>query len=238
MKQQAIVQGLTEERERFISFLRTLPDDAWTRASKCEGWAVRDVVSHLAGNVSDSLGQRLDDAGSAEYNQRQVDERAGMTPAQILDAWEKDGRALEDALGAMPEDLWGTDLPQISSTLGEGVLRLLEDLWVHAHDVRLALGEKPLPGPGLVATHEVAASLWPERFERLAPSVGRVVVDAGDLSREVDTGRGTETVTIQGDPAVIALAATGRVPPQGADGMKVSPPPGPGVAEAINIYAG
>jgi uncharacterized protein (TIGR03083 family) len=35
------------EAERLAQYLGTLPPDAWTQPSACEGWAVRDVVGHL-----------------------------------------------------------------------------------------------------------------------------------------------------------------------------------------------
>jgi uncharacterized protein (TIGR03083 family) len=35
------------EAERLAQYLDTLPSDAWTQSSACEGWTVRDVVGHL-----------------------------------------------------------------------------------------------------------------------------------------------------------------------------------------------
>jgi uncharacterized protein (TIGR03083 family) len=35
------------EVERLAQYLDTLPPDAWTQPSACEGWEVRDVVGHL-----------------------------------------------------------------------------------------------------------------------------------------------------------------------------------------------
>jgi uncharacterized protein (TIGR03083 family) len=35
------------EAERLSQYLDTLPPDAWTQPSACEGWAVRDVIGHL-----------------------------------------------------------------------------------------------------------------------------------------------------------------------------------------------
>jgi uncharacterized protein (TIGR03083 family) len=35
------------EAERLAQYLNTLPPDAWTQPSACDGWAVRDVVGHL-----------------------------------------------------------------------------------------------------------------------------------------------------------------------------------------------
>lgn len=237
MDKDEILEGYRDERQRFIGFLRTIDAAAWDTPSLCEGWRVRDIAAHLAGNVADVLEQRLEGAGSVEYNQRQVDERAGMTPAEILAEWEDKGAQLDAFLAGLDATLWDTELPQIGMTVGFGVLRLLEDLWVHAQDARGPLGHAPEPGPGLTATLETVAHELPARARAFAPGVGRVEIAAGDFL-EVAVGDGS-ALRIEGDPATIALAATGRVRLDRAlaDGrVKITPPPPDGFADALNVY--
>src|ERR1051325_11726338 len=85
MNQQEIVQGIKEERERLIDFLASLPDGQWNHDTLCEGWRVRDVVSHLVGNLADVLDQNFEGLGSPEHNQAHIDARAAKTPKELLD---------------------------------------------------------------------------------------------------------------------------------------------------------
>lgn len=51
--QQTISQGMREEREALVAYLRDLPEAAWDKASLCEDWRVRDVVAHQNRNPQD-----------------------------------------------------------------------------------------------------------------------------------------------------------------------------------------
>ena len=42
------VEGLRAEREAVLTIAKSLSDDEWNAPSDCEGWAVRDVVAHMA----------------------------------------------------------------------------------------------------------------------------------------------------------------------------------------------
>lgn len=237
MDQSAIVEGLRDERERLTSLLRSLPAEAWDRPSLCEGWTVKDVVSHLVGNVADVLEQRLDGIGSPEFNQRQVDERAGTASGRILDEWDERGPELERFYAALTPELW--EAPMVFGTVGRGVQRQLEDLWVHAQDIRLALGEPPSQGPGVGATLEIVAGELPERCRALAPGVGAVAIDTDGFRHDAMVGSGADTIRIAGDPVALALAGTGRLSLDEAiaDGrLKADGPVPVGFAEALNMY--
>ena len=45
------VQLLKSESQRFVDYLSGLTEEAWSRQSACELWAVGDVVAHLTGGV-------------------------------------------------------------------------------------------------------------------------------------------------------------------------------------------
>lgn len=64
---------IPEMRAELISVLRTLPDDAWDRATACGDWSVRDVALHILGddigllsNLRDHDGQYHEIDGWAE----------------------------------------------------------------------------------------------------------------------------------------------------------------------------
>lgn len=242
VKQQEIVDGLREERERIIGYLEGLEPAAWEKASLCEGWTVRDVAAHLAGNMADVVAGRLEGAGSEAYNQRQVDERADKSPAEILEEWKENGARFEAFAGQMTPEVWDMSLPGDAAafgTIGYGIQRLLEDLWVHAHDIRTPLGQEIVPGPGIIAGLEVIANTLPERCAKRSPAVGTVTLATGAFSESVRAGDGNVDVRVEGDPATLVLVGTGRISldSAAADGrLTVTPSAPEGFAAALNIY--
>jgi uncharacterized protein (TIGR03083 family) len=236
--QQQIHDELRTERERLTAYLNDLPEAAWDKPSLCDGWRVRDVVAHLVGNAHDIAARNLEGAGSVEYNQRQIDERADRSPAELLAEWAEQGALFEEGVIALDDDFWNAPYPPFG-TVGHALQRLVEDLWVHAQDVRLALGQSPEPGPGVHATLEVTARELAERAPRLAPDVGVVTLAAGDFKETVKLADSGAAVSVEGDPATLALVATGRISLDKAaadNKVKVTPSAPAGFADALNIY--
>jgi uncharacterized protein (TIGR03083 family) len=237
MEQHAIVEGLKEERERLASWLGALPDESWNAPSLCEGWRVREVVSHLVGNCADVLAQNMAGIGSPAYAQRQIDERASKTPAELLAEWEQAGPAVETAYASMPAELWQLDIGGVIGTVGKGVLRHLEDLWVHAQDVRIPLGADTTAGPGLTGSLELIAEELPAELSR-ASGVGALELRFPDFERTISAGGDGPAVHISGDPVAFTLVATGRrsLGSAVAEGRLAVEPDVPGLDAALNIY--
>ena len=42
------VEGLRAERDATLTIMKSFTDDEWNAPSDCDGWAVRDVVAHMA----------------------------------------------------------------------------------------------------------------------------------------------------------------------------------------------
>ena len=142
--------------------LRT--DEADAPVPACPRWKVRDVFAHQAGVASDILGGRLEGVTTDPWTQRQVEERAGRTLAEILDEWDADAPRLLEAM----------------APLGDAVdPRMVIDVWTHDQDVRGAVGR-----PG---RRDGERAEWVgDRFrDHLAEEVERaelapLVVDFGD----------------------------------------------------------
>jgi uncharacterized protein (TIGR03083 family) len=235
--QKEIAAAMRDERTRLVAYLEDLPEAAWDKESLCEGWRVRDIVAHLIGNAADIVAQKLDGAGSPEYNQRQVDERAGRSPAELLAEWAEAGPAFEAGIESFDDALWNTPYLELG-TVGQALQRLVEDIWVHAQDIRIPLGDGPVPGPGVDAVLDIAVRDFPARAARLAPDVGSVRITTGATTRDALIGDGT-AVEVSGDAITLALAATGRVTLAKAqdDGeVSVTPSAPAGFADALNIY--
>jgi uncharacterized protein (TIGR03083 family) len=195
-------------------------------------------MSHLAGNAADIVAQNLDGAGSPEFNQRQVDARAGKTPAELLDEWTRQGQLLEQVVRAADDEFWAAPFP-VFGTVGLAFWHLIEDVWAHAQDIRVALGAPISDGPGVrVALTEMATRL-PERAKRLAPGLGSVSIEAGDFVRTVEIRDGAVAVRICGDALTLALVATGRrslSDAQAQDKVSIEPEAPAGLDKALNIY--
>ena len=230
--QQELAAAMRDERTRLVSYLESIPEAAWDKPTLCEGWNVRDVVAHLVGNAADLVAQKLDGAGSPEYNQRQVAERAGRTPAQLLAEWGEQGPAFEALIESLDDDFWNTPYLELG-TVGQALQRLVEDIWVHAQDIRIPLGDGPVPGPGLDATLDVVERELPGRCARLAPDVASVRIATDGTVRNVHVTDTGSAVKVTGDPVAIALSATGRAP---LDDASVTPSAPAGFADALNIY--
>ncbi len=236
--QKELAAAMRDERVRLVSYLESLPEAAWDKPSLCEGWSVRDMVAHLVGNAADVVAQNLDGVGSPEYNQRQIDERAGRSPAELLAEWAEQGPALEAAMEALDDTLWNTPYEEFG-TVGEALQRLVEDIWVHGQDIRIPLGDEPSTGPGLDATLDVLARELPKRCARLAPEVGSVRIATDGVAREATVSSDGVALELKGDAVAIALAATGRVDLASAESdgeISVTPSAPAGFADALNIY--
>lgn len=236
--QKELAAAMRDERTRLVSYLESVPEAAWDKQTLCDGWTVRDMVAHLVGNAADVVAQNLDGVGSAEYNQRQIDERAGRSPAELLAEWSTAGPALEESMEALDDAFWNTPY-EPWGTVGEALQRLVEDIWVHGQDIRLPLGDDPTAGPGLDATLDCIARELPKRCARLAPAVGSVRIVTVDGVREAKTGQDGVALEITGDPIAIAFAGTGRVQLASAESdgeISVTPSAPAGFADALNIY--
>ena len=143
---------------------RGLRAEAAAPVPACPVWTVHDVFAHQAGVASDILGGRLEGVTTDPWTQRQVEERAGRTLAEILDEWDADAPRLIEAM----------------APLGDAVdPRMVIDVWTHDQDVRGAVGR---PGQ----RNGERAEWVSDRFrDHLAEEVERaelapLVVDFGD----------------------------------------------------------
>ncbi|MGW1586870.1 maleylpyruvate isomerase family mycothiol-dependent enzyme [Streptomyces sp. NPDC002386] len=118
---------LSAESEVLIPLLRARADaDFASPAAACPGWTVRDVLAHCSAALTRVVQGRFEEGVfSPASNDRDIAERAGWTNARIVDELE---RGMAEA---------GPVIAKAGGVLD--VIALGE--WVHAGDVREALGE-------------------------------------------------------------------------------------------------
>lgn len=141
---------LTIERDALVPLLRARADaDFALPVAACPGWTVRDVLAHCSSTLMRVVEGRFEDgAFSPESNDRDIAERADWSNARVVDELERAMTEAGPVIGGAGGRLDGI-------ALGE---------WVHAGDVRTALGEPgAYAGPGLPAALALLATLTRDR---------------------------------------------------------------------------
>lgn len=118
---------LTVERDALIPLLRGRDDaDFASPVVACPGWTVRDVLAHCAAAFTRVLERRFEEGVfSPESNDRDIAERAEWTNARVVDELERGM----------------TEVGPLIAGAGGALDKLALGEWVHAGDVRVALGE-------------------------------------------------------------------------------------------------
>lgn len=115
-----------DTRQRLTALVSGLDAGALaTAVPACPGWAVRDVVAHLAAVADDAVAGRLTGPPTDEYTAAQVARLAEVCVPDILDLWTAAAPQFEHVIGAF--DVWPA----------------LIDVASHEQDIRAAVG---LPG--------------------------------------------------------------------------------------------
>src|SRR5207248_1146981 len=112
--------------DRFEQLVRPLTPAQWDTPSRCDGWTVGDLARHVVGSMSDVAAGRLEGLGSPEVTQREIDERAGRSPAELADECAEGRKAAAGMLPLFDDAAWAAAGPGgFDGTLGDGV----EALW-------------------------------------------------------------------------------------------------------------
>jgi uncharacterized protein (TIGR03083 family) len=205
------------ELDNFEDLIRSLDSAALETRSRCEGWTVGDVAGHMVGQMTDVVEGRLDGLGGLEATARQARGRAGRSGEELAAELSEDRARAAEMLALFDDAAWnGPVASDYPGTLGDGILALYFDAYLHADDIRAALGMPSARGAGLQASvHHVADALADKGW---GPAT--LALDGVDV---IDIGGGGEKVT--GDPLDFVLVATGRA----------NPSPW-GLDESVNIY--
>lgn len=185
---------LDREAARMDRSLSALQHDDWARASRCEGWSIRDVLAHLAaseayhhacldGEVKAWLTREASRGGTdiASINTMGIAERADQPPSGLLAEWRQanaetrrrfreDGDTIDTSVGPYPRR-W-----QAFHVAGE--------LATHADDMLLVADPQ----------EETDRRTWRGRFSRfaLAEEKPDLVVTVGPDGRTRVRGRGVD----------------------------------------------
>ncbi len=207
------IDGLIAEYTGLADLVGVLPLHQWEAATRCEGWRVRDVAGHVLGSAGDVLAGRVGTRTADE----QAAECRDLAPEAMALRLREAAAGLRALLERLNEETWSRPGPVPGYAIGESVLNLWHDTYVHADDIRAALGVPSERGPGLAAS----VSWLRLVLERRGWGPARLALDGLDA---FPIGEGGPE--LRGDPLAFTLAATGRADPVafGAD-------------PAMNVYA-
>lgn len=171
------IAGLVDQYRSFAELIGALSDSDWTRTTRCIGWQVRDVAAHVVGQaidtVSGTIGSRTPDDQAAALRSESPAALAAQLHA-ALTSISRLATVLDDAA-------WSAPSPVPGLTLGQGTHALLQDAYVHADDIRDALGLPFDGGPGLHASLDfVLGALLRDDTARAEPAVARLLAVSAD----------------------------------------------------------
>ena len=136
-----VSEGLIDELNRFEALVRPLSSKQWDTPSRCDGWTVGDVARHVIGSMADVAAGRLDGPRLARGDQARGRRAGRALPAELADECAEVTKAAAGMLPLFDDAAWAAPGPGgFDGTLGDGVEALWYDTWLHANDIRAALG--------------------------------------------------------------------------------------------------
>ncbi len=249
-----VLASLAGQHEQLDAVLSALHDDDWTRASRCDGWDVRDVVLHLAqtdelalASLEGRFAEHLQSVAGSFGAATNVDDGAaalvaaerGQPPVEVHERWRTGAACLRHALDDADPHARVTWVAGQLSVHTLATTRLAE-AWIHTGDVADAVGVD-VPATGTI--QHVAHLAWrtlPYAFDR----AGRRLHGAVALDLRAPDGatwtfvppEGVPTTTIRGDALDLCLVAARRVDPA-ATGLTGDGPDVAAVLELVRTYA-
>ncbi|MEQ1787833.1 MAG: maleylpyruvate isomerase family mycothiol-dependent enzyme [Acidimicrobiales bacterium] len=213
---------ILQQRRRLEAMLADLTDAEWRHPSRCAGWAVQDVVSHLTSTngfwalsiqagLTGAPTQFLGAFDPVATPAQLAEQEQGMPPGEALERL----RASTAALAAVVDSLGPADW-QVMAEAPPGHLPIalvadhaLWDCWVHERDIVLPLGR-----PAVVESDEVLTCLH----------YGAALGSAFESCAGVATAR-TVALEVHDPDACIVVTTDGE-----SVRVAAGPPPGDAVA--------
>lgn len=219
LSKRAVVQGTLEEYELFAELVSGLDEAQWSAPTRCDGWEVRDVAAHIYGTAHDVLAGTVGGRTAKE----EAEAYRHLSPSQLAAELRTVVAKLRPLFESLDDATWAANAPgPLTFTFGEGILALWQESWLHADDIRAALGLPFVGGTGLAATVEHVAS---ELGKRAKWGPARLALE-GLPELRVGEANGREQL-VSADPHRFVLVATGRL-----DSVEL------GLDSEVNIYAG
>jgi uncharacterized protein (TIGR03084 family) len=250
---EAILTALGEQHLELASLIEPLDDAGWQRPTRCEGWAIADVVLHLAqtdelalASAQGHFADGLDVLAGGLDRQGNVDDGAaamvarerGVPNAALFERWRSGAAAVRAVLAA------GDPHRRVVWVAGELSMQTLAttrlaECWIHTGDVADALGVGQEPTDRLYHIARLAWRTLPYAFARDGQTLaGPVAFDlrapSGDHWQFVPD---VEAVTVVEGAAVdLCLVAARRVAAEDTT-LRATGPDARAVLGLVRTYA-
>jgi len=217
------------EYQRFIDALALLSPQDWSQPTECPGWDVKAMAAHALGmaEMAASIREQLRQVKTATkrggvfldaLTSLQVEERQDMTPAQIVDRFQRVAPKASRGRRLTPGLIRRRTMPQLQIvgdheepwTIGYLVdVILTRDPWMHRIDISRATGALPIltPEHDGVLVADVAQE-WAQRHGQPC-----VLALAGPAGGSWTFGSGGENLEL--DAVQFCRTLSGRAPAEG-----------------------
>jgi uncharacterized protein (TIGR03083 family) len=215
---------LLRQRRRLAELLAGLDADEWQVASRCEGWSVKDVITHLvstnqfwamsitaglSGTPTRFLATFDPVASPAEL----VDNARSASTADVLTRFIDSTESMAAALDGLDDAGWACigEAPPGHVPLRALALHALWDAWIHERDIAVPLGRAQVEEPDEVrASLLYAAALSPTFHASMGSSrSGAIAITASDPAARFVVEAGETVVVRDGDGPDDALRLDG-----------------------------
>jgi len=213
-------EPVARQRRRMEGLLADLGDDEWQSATRCEGWTVQDVVSHIvtvnsfwAASVRAGLEgaptRLLATFDPVAHPPLMVDGMRALPPREVFDQFVASNDEFLGVLVGLDADGWSmlAESPPGHVSVRALAHHALWDAWVHERDIGLPCGLTPPVEPDEVRSClRYAAALGPAlALTGESPFVGELAVAARspDATFTVEIG---ESVVVRDEPSPAGVA--------------------------------
>jgi uncharacterized protein (TIGR03083 family) len=206
---------ILRQRRRLEELLTGLSPEEWQQPSRCAGWTVQDVVTHLVSTngfwaLSIQAGLRgqptqlLAAFDPVVSPAQMVDQVQGTPVEETLEGLMASHAALTEVVDGLAEADWDVlaEAPPGHLPVWLVADHALWDCWVHERDIVLPLGHQPVEEPDEVLTCLRYAAALGRAFEACRGTLepGTVVLDASDPDARVVVTAGADAVHVGGGP--------------------------------------
>lgn len=216
-----IIAGMLREYETFATLIDSLDDTAWHAPTRCDGWEVRHVAGHIIGLAEDIVAGVPGSRTPQEEAESIGEDPPAIGAKRLMTAVEQLG-PLAQAIDS--DAAWSGPSGVPDLTMGEGILTIWYDTYVHGEDVRAAAGR------GTGDRTSLRAAVVDLQGNLTKRGWGPATIAFTDTDVELDplviSGADATAPTYEVAAADFVLAATGRLDPTTI-----------GLDPTVNIYA-
>lgn len=217
----AVRDPFLRQRRRLIDLAQSLTDEEMAAPSRCEGWSVANVLTHLidvdrfwamsgSSGVAGAPTRVLESFDPEATPKAMVEASSGLTPSEVRDRLAAATSALCDGVEALDYSAWSAtaESPPGHVSLVSMLAHALWDAWIHERDIAVPLDLEVVDDPAEVSAVLAYAAVLAPALSLMTDDTrsGRLAVVATDpdITLMVEVADRTATVSPLASSAGIA----------------------------------